>query len=232
MNDTIGGRLSDLIVNPRRLMSNVELAPRWWQAGLVVFVLIAAFTWLTMPIAAPEQVELMRDSKLAQMVPEEQWQQQYDEALDVPPVSRVLKSIGGGFTTWISMLVFGFVLGFFARMSGGQGTFKQALGIVSWGAVIPFGLAPLIKTPLVMATESVYRVNLGLAALLPDADPSSILFQILSAYGDFFTWWGLIVLVIGFERVFKLGRGAAAISVLLPWALLSLIPLGLALLFM
>ena len=39
------------------------------------------------------------------------------------------------------VLLFGFILGFFARMGGGKGTFKQALGVVSWAALIPFGSA-------------------------------------------------------------------------------------------
>jgi hypothetical protein len=72
-------------------------------------------------------------------------------------------------------------------------------------------------------------VTIGLAALLPDADPGSAVFQILMVYGDLFTWWGLFLLIVGFERVFGLGRGAAALSVLLPWAVLTLIPLGISL---
>ena len=232
MNDNFFGRLSDLITKPARLMDNVGVNPRWWQPGLLVFVLITAFTYLTMPISAPEQLEMMRDSKVMQMMPEEAWQQQYDAALDMPQSTRLLQSLGGGFTTWVMVMLFSVILGFFARMSGGQGTFRQALGVGSWGAVVAFGVASVIKLPLVLATESVFTVNLGLAALLPEGDPSTPLYQVLMTYGDLFTWWGLVVLIIGFRQVFQMTQKAAAVSVILPWMLLSAIPLGMTLLFM
>jgi len=232
MNDTFFGRLTDLITKPSRSMQNVGAGPRWWQPGLLIFVLIAGFSYLTLPISAPEQLEMMRDSKLMQMMPEDQWQEQYDEAMNMPPAKRLLQSVGAGLTTWVLVILFSFILGFFARMSGGQGSFRQALGIGSWSALIPFGLGSLVKMPLVLATESVFSVNIGLAALLPDGDPTSVLYQVLMTYGDLFTWWGLVVLIIGYQIVFQMTQKAAAVSVILPWILLSAIPLGLTLLFM
>jgi hypothetical protein len=230
--DTLVGRLRDLIVAPGRLMDHVGARPRWWVPGLIVLVVMAGFTWLTVPISGPEQMEVMRDSKLMSMVPEEQWQAQYDAALNVTAGKRAITSLQAGVTGWLSIIVFGFVLGFFVRMSGGKGSFRQALGVTSWAALIPFALGSIVKAPLVLATESAFRVNLGLAALMPGGEPGSPLFQVLMFYGDFLTWWGLAVLVIGFSRVFGLSRNAAITSVVLPWALLSLIPLGLALIFM
>ena len=144
----------------------------------------------------------------------------------------VIQAVTAGFMGWLSVIVFGFILGFFVRMSGGKGTFRQALGVTSWAALLPFALGPIIKAPLILATESVFRVNIGLAALMPGGEPGSPVFQALLAYGDFLNWWGLFVLVIGFSRVFGLTRNAAITSVVLPWALLSLIPLGLSMLFM
>ncbi len=232
VNDTFAGRLADLVAKPARLMDNVGAAPRWWHAGLLIAVLIGVFGWLTSPISGPEQLELMRDSKFMRMMPEEQWQEQYEAALDPAPLKRALTAVGAGFTSWVMVLLFGFILGFFARMGGGKGTFKQALGVVSWGALIPFGVGSLVKVPLVLATESVYQVQIGLAALAPGLEPTSKLSAVLQTYGDFFTWWGLVVLVIGFQRVFAMGRGAAAVAVILPWALCSAVPLGLTLLFM
>lgn len=231
MNDSFLGRIGDLVTQPARCMANVASNPRWWQPGLLIFVFMAVFTWIVAPISGPEQLEIMRDSKFMQMMPEEDWQAQYDQALDPPPLQRALSSVGAGFTTWILVLIFGFILGFFARMGGGKGTFKQALGVVSWASLIPFVLASLIKVPLVLATGSIFSVSLGLASLVPGIEPSSALFQILSAYGDFMSWWGLAIIVVGFQTAFGMGRGAAVASVLLPWALCSAIPVGLTLLF-
>jgi hypothetical protein len=232
MNDTFFGRLSDLFTNPGRLMDNVGVQPRWWQPGLLAFLVMIFFTWMTLPVSAPEQAELMRDSKLMQMLPEEAADQQYEDALNITSAKRATQGGLAGFTTWIMILVFGLILGFFVRMGGGTGSFSQALGIVSWGAVVVFIISSLVKLPLILMTESVYKVNIGLAALMPGAEPDSPLFMVLMTYGDFFTWWGLFLLIIGFERVFKIGRSAAVLSVLLPWALLSAIPLALGILFM
>jgi len=232
MNDSFFGRLTDLFTNPKRLMDNVGPSPRWWQPGLLVFLVMIGFSWFTLPISAPEQAELMRDSKLMELVPAEVSDQQYEDARNLTPDKRLTQTGIAGFTTWLMVLIFGLILGFFVRLGGGDGSFKQALGIVSWGSVPVFVIGSLVKLPLILATESVYKVNIGLAALMPGADPGSFLFQLLMTYGDFFTWWGLVVVIIGFERVFKMGRSPAALSVLLPWALLSAIPLALSQIFM
>lgn len=230
--DSAGGRLRDLFVKPGRLMDHVGARPLWWLPGLIVLVIVAAFSWVTLPISGPEQMEMMRDSKFMSMMPEAQWQAQYEAAMSPTVAKRLTSSLTAGIMAWLMMIVFGFILGFFVRMSGGKGTFKQALGITAWAALLPFGLGPLVKAPLVLATESVSRVNIGLAALMPGGDPKSPVFLALQSYGDFLSWWGLAVTVIGFARVFKLSRNGATVAVVVPWALLSLIPLGLALLFM
>ncbi len=232
MNDSFFRRITDLFTNPGRLMENVGVSPRWWQPGLLVLITMAAFTWITTPISAPEQAEMLRDSKIMQMVPDEAADKAYDDSLNISPTKRLTQSGISGFTTWIFILIFGLVLGFFVRLGGGVGSFNQALGIVSWGSLPVFALNSLIKLPLILKTESVFKVNIGLAALMPGADPLSAVNQILMAYGDFFTWWGLFLLVIGFEKVFNMGRSGAALSVLLPWALLTAIPLTLSILFM
>jgi hypothetical protein len=232
MNDSFFGRIGDLFTNPGRLMENVGVNPRWWQPGLLVFIVMIGFSWLTLPISAPEQAELIRDSRLSQMIPEEAMNQQYEEALDISPAKRLTQSGIAGFTTWLLVLIFGLILGFFVRLGGGNGSFKQALGIVSWGSLPVFVISSLVKLPLILQTESVFKVNIGLAALLPGAEPGSALFQTLMTYGDFFTWWGLFLLVVGFEKVFKIGRSVAVLSVLLPWVLLSAIPLAISLIFM
>ncbi len=232
MNDSFFARLSDLLSKPTRLMANVGANPRWWQPGLLIFVMVGAFSYLTLSISGPEQLEVMRDSKIMQMMPEEQWQKQYDESLNLPPDKRLFQSALAGISAWVMVLIFSFILGFFARMSGGVGSFRQALGVGSWAALIPFGMATVVKLPLVLATESVMGVNIGLAALLPGGDPTAPLHQILVTYGDLFTWWGLFVLIVGYMQVFGMSQKSAVISVILPWILLSAIPVGIGLLLM
>ncbi len=232
MNDSFWRRLIDLVVAPSRLMAGVAENPRYLMPGLLILVIMAAFTYLTLPISAPEQMELMRNSKIMKLVPEDAWQQQYDKAMDPAPLGRALKAVGSGFSIWVTVVLFGFILGFFVRMSGGQGSFRQALGVVTWASLIPLGIGTLVKLPLVLVTESMYRVTIGLAAFVPGDNPLSVWHQVLMSYGDFFTWWGVAVLVMGFARVFKLSMRAAAVAVILPWIVATGIPLGISLIMM
>ncbi len=54
----------------------------------------------------------------------------------------------------------------------------------------------------------------------------SVPFVLLSYLGEVTHWWGLVVIAIGFERVFKLERGSAVLSVLLPWILVTAVMAG------
>lgn len=232
MDDTLVGRMSDLITKPSRLMDHVGRAPRWVPAIFLIMVVVAGATWLITPISEPERLELMRDSRLMQMMPEEQWQAQYEQALNPSTTKLLLSSLGAGFFTGVVLLLGGVVLGFFARLSGGQGTIKQALGIMAWSSLISAGLGTVIKLPLILITESTHQSTISLAALLPNADPTSVLYQILANFTDFPTWWGLIVMILGFQLVFQMNRVAAALTVLLPWALLMAAAVGITMLVM
>jgi hypothetical protein len=232
MNDHFLGRLIDVVMNPNRLMTNVAENPRWWQPVVLIAIIFAAFTYVTMPIAGPEQMEAMRYSKLMSLVPEADWQKQYDAAMNPTLAKRITDSFLGGVSSAVMVMIFSYVISFFVRMSGGVGTKSQGMGVGTWSALIPVGVASIVKLPLILMTESVYVVNIGAAAFLPDPGPHSKLYMLLSTYGDLITWWGIIVMVIGFQRVYSLSRGAAATSVILPWALMSLIPLGVALIIM
>ena len=116
MNDSFFGRLTDLFTNPGRLMDNVGANPRWWQPGLAALLVMFVFSWFTLPISAPEQAELMRDSKLMEMIPEDVADQQYEEARNISQNKRITQSGLAGFTTWLMIIIFGLILGFFVRL--------------------------------------------------------------------------------------------------------------------
>jgi hypothetical protein len=221
--DTFLRRLFDLIAKPDRLMRNVGMRPRWWQAGILVTVIVAATSWLTMPITISEGVEQLsakRDAWPYNKMPDDQWEQMLEKAQTVTPQIRAMSSLRNGIVSFLLLMILGFILGFFAKMSNGKGTPWQAVGIVAWSNLIPLGLAPLIKAPLVIAADSSNSVSLGLAAFT-SIESARILYVVLSVYGDFATWWGLALMVIGFSRVFGLERKIAVMSVVLPWAILS-----------
>lgn len=215
--DPLLGRFSDLITKPGRLMDNVGRKTRLWAPYLLIFVVMTGFMWMISPIMNPEQLEMSKDSKLMQMMPPEILEEQYEQALNPTPLRRLLTSVQGGFFVLIQAMLLGLLLGLFAKLSGGTGRVVQAMGITAWAALIPMVVGTLITLPIILQTESFFGTSIGLAALLPDGDPGSLVYKILYMFGDFFTWWGVALLVIGFKRVYGLSTGAAATTVILVW---------------
>ena len=230
--DNVPARLVALIVHPVQLMAAVAVRPHWLVAGLLLVIVVALYSAVTLPISGPEQLELMRDSRFLSSLPEGAWQQQYDAALDPTSVKRLATGLGAGVSSWVMTLIFGAVIALFARLSGGNGTLKQTLGVASWAALLPFGVGSLIKLPLVLLQESAVRVSIGLAAFAQGLDAHSFTYQALVTYGDFTSWWGLAVIVVGLEQVHGLQRGPAVTVTLLTWLLLITVPFVIGRLFM
>lgn len=221
--DPLLGRFVDLITNPSRLMDNVGRRTRLWAPYLLIFVAMTGFMWMITPIMGPEQLEMSKDSKLMQLLPPEALEEQYEQALNPTPMRRLLGSIQGGFFVIIQSMLLGLLLGWFAKLSGGKGRVVQAMGITAWAAIIPMVIGTLLTLPIILKTESFFGTTIGLAALLPDGDPGSLIFKLLYMLGDFFTWWGVALLVIGFKRVYGLSTGAAATTVILVWVIAILV---------
>lgn len=226
MNDSFGARLVALIAHPNILMAWIKERPTWVAPSLLMFGVMLAFTATISHIAGPEQLELMRDSRLMRMMPEETWQKQYDASLDPTPVKRIRDGVSAGLGTWASAFILAAILHGFCKLSGGNGRFKHMLGLVYWTGLIPYVLGSILRLPLVLAKESVMGVSLGLAALGGGLEYTSFGYQLLTTYGDFTMWWALVLLVIGVGKVYELNRGSAIAVVILPWALISGILFG------
>jgi hypothetical protein len=230
-NDNIGARLVALIVKPGLLMEWVKARPLWLVAGLILLLLSALFAALTLHISGPEQMEMMRDSRFGQMMSEEEWQADYEEVLDPTPTKRLTHALTGGIGTWIIVFIYGLLFLLFGKLAGGQASFKQVLGVTYWAMIIPFALGALLRLPLIFAKQSVFGVSIGLAALAPNLEVTSALFQALVAFGDFFVWWGLVVVIIGYQKVNDFPRGKAAVVVIMPWLLITAALYGLGRMF-
>jgi hypothetical protein len=219
--DNVGARLWGLIVKPGQVMAWVKERPLWWVAGIVLFVGMAAVSALTVHIADPEQMEVMRDTRLGQLTPAEQWQEEYENALAPSPVRRLVSGLTGGLGVWIMTFIYAALFLFFGKMAGGQATFKQVLGVTYWAMLAPYFFGSLLRLPLIFAKQSVMGVSLGLAALAPGAEITSAKYMALMTFGDFTVWWGLILIILGFGKINGFSWGKAATVVLLPWFLIT-----------
>lgn len=224
-------RLLDLFLHPNRLMAHVGLRPAWWPAGLLLLLINGVATTWEGPIIVEEFSHSPGHSRIENLVSREQVQAHLAEAVDSGNQNRLVSIVTTGINSWAVTIVFALVLGFFVKMAGGVGSFGQALGIVHWAALIPYGLGTLIKLPLILSTGQYARITLGPAIWMPAGSTGSFLFTLLSAFSDLTIWWGLWVVVIGFSRVFRLERASTAVSVLFPWALSTLVVVGFSYVF-
>ncbi len=212
-------------------MDQVGRRPKWWLAGIFLLLINGVvMTWVG-PIMVEEYKSSTLAPDLSSLISKEQVEASLEKAVASGSRNKLGSIINIGLNSWAVTIVFGLVLGFFVKMAGGQGSFSQALGIVHWAALIPNGLGVLIKLPLVLATGEFARITLSPAAFLPAEATGSFLFVFLSYFAEATVWWGLVVIIIGFERVFGLERGPAALSVILPWALATGIMAGFRLVF-
>jgi hypothetical protein len=230
--DSVLSRLLGVFFSPGRAMAAVRERPLWLAAALIIVVITGVFSALTQHISAPEQMELMRDTKLFRMMPEEDYQQQYNDSFDPSPVKRLIGGLSGGVMSWIIIFIYGLLYLLFGKLAGGLGTFKQVMGVTFWAGIIPYGLGYLIRLPIVFAKHSIVEVSLGLAAFAPGADLISAKYQFLYFFGDLFVWWGLVVTAIGFAKVHGFQTGKAFTVTVLPWLLFTGFMFGLSRMFM
>ncbi len=219
--ESLFSRLIAVFTSPDRAMEQVRESPRWLPAALLIVLVMGVFTALTTQIASPEQLELMRDSRLMRMMDEEQFQEQYERALSPTIASRVTAGVFAGIGTVIVTFIFVLVFLLFSKLAGGQGSFAQVLGVTYWSFLIPYGLGSLLRLPLVFAKQSVIGVSFSPAVLMSGADPLSAGYQAAYYFGDLFMWWGLVVMIVGFRKIHGFSGGQAAATVILPWLLVT-----------
>ncbi|MBU0741946.1 YIP1 family protein [bacterium] len=230
MNDSVLTRFWTIIFNPSAAMAAVREKPRVLVAALAVILMMGFFTAATLHIAGPEQVDVMRDTRIGRMMPPEDIDKMYDDYLNLTTVDRVKQALPSGFGGAATVFVLGLVFLLFGKLAGGQGTFGQVMGVVFWSNVVSLGYASLIKWPLVLAKGSMMQVSLGPAVLVSGRGVLDPLFGLLSMF-DVFTIWGVVLIVIGFEKVHGFARNKAVVAVVATWLLVSLVMFGIGRLF-
>ncbi|MBC8424161.1 YIP1 family protein [bacterium] len=230
MNDSVLSRFWTIIVNPSAAMEAVRERPRVLVAALAIIILMGVFTAATVHIAGPEQADMMRDTRFGELMEPEQIEEMYDSYLDMTTKDRIMSALPAGFGSAAMVFVMGLVFLLFGKLAGGQGTFGQVMGVIFWSNVVSMGYAALIKWPLVLAKETVMGITLGPAVLVADRGFLDPLFGFLTLL-DIFTVWGVVLIVIGFEKVHGFARNKAIAVVVATWLLISLVMFGIGRLF-
>lgn len=225
----LSDRFVQVFASPWFAMRSVAERPAAFLALLTVFVIMALYTAVNLHILIPEQTELQIEHARPEQI--EALEQQINLFSDPPVWLRVAAGLGGGFSgALFAVFVPGLLLHIFLRLSEGQGTLRQTLGVVCWAALIPYGLRSVLSWVIIILTDSGRHAGLTLASLLPDPNPQSAFYIAAGLYGDPFMYWMLWVVVLGVMQAHRLAFGRAAVVTAATYVLLSAVPIGFSLL--
>lgn len=226
---SLSQRIVMVFTAPAAAMRVVAVQPAWLQPLGIICLLVWLYTAVNLHIVLPEQTE----RQLAH-APESQVEMLHQqlELFSEPPVwLRVLMGLGSGLSAAVfAILIPGLVLHMFLRLSEGQGTARQTLGVVCWAGLIAYGLRTILSWFIVALTGSGTHAGLTVASLMQDANPSSLGYVIANLYGDPFVYWMLWVILLGIVQVHQLAFSRALTVLVATYVLLSAIPIGFTLL--
>jgi hypothetical protein len=197
-----------VFTSPTEAFAAFNLKPQILMVLLVSVILGIASGYFTADYSSKMQFDMLSHSKT---IPPQQLEQMQARSANPNRIlngatGAVVQVVGGIILALIAWGLGGFVM-------GGDSTFKKV-----WGASLLGGLiimvGAVVKIPLMMAKGNMY-VSLGLAALFPTKDFTSVLYGFLY-YFDAFMIWAMIVTGIGFGIIFNISRGKGiAIAILL-----------------
>ena len=230
MGDGILQRTWWVLSEPGRAMDAVRERPRWAAAALICLVCVGLMAAFTLQITGPEQIDLMRETRLGRNMDPDKLDEMYARFEEISPGQRVLQGFQAGVGVLFSLIVVAGVLHLAAKVAGGQASFRHTLAVVSWANIVGVALASLIKWPLILARGSSLGIAFGPAVLVADRGPTDALFQLLS-FLDVLTIWTVVLMAIGLERVHALPRGKAYGATIGASLLMGAVMFGVARLF-
>jgi hypothetical protein len=229
------GRLTGVLFNPRPTFEDIARKPSW-VAPVVAIILIqfAVIAIFSQRVGWRGLMEKKLDeNKQAQQMPADQREAQLGTMVKVAPYF----GYGGvliGFPL-VLLVTAGVLLGAFNGTASANLNFKTAWGVTAHAFFPGFvgGLLGILilflKDPATVDIEHLVATNLG--ALVP-ANSAKWL-DTLATSMDLFTFWIIALLAIGFSAANpkKLTTGRAAGTVLVLWALVVLVRVGIAAIF-
>ncbi|MBM3262843.1 MAG: YIP1 family protein [candidate division Zixibacteria bacterium] len=197
-------RLVGVFFSPGRVFRSLYANPSF-LLPLVIAVLVSMIAiYFLSPINAKFTVEQARQQN--PNISEEQIMQ-IRETMSGPFI--LIFSLGGVLIgTPVSLLLLTFVFRtLFQMLIGGQTTFRQAFGVVSYSNLVML-LGFLLSIPLILVQERP-DVSLNLGLLVPFLEEQSPLYRLLRNI-DVITGWWMIVLSIGFSVLYQVSTTRAA----------------------
>jgi hypothetical protein len=221
-------RLQGVFFSPKDTLKAISEKPVWIDTMIVLLVVIMIFSFIIMPYAQKEQIQVLKNNvELQERLGEEAYQQQL-EFLENPPkwFFFVTSIIGPFFVTMIGFFLPPLILLAFGRMFSTEGNYKQTISVYLHASLVHNIFGNAIRLVLILTRKSVLQTTTSLALFFPRMEVTSTSFRVLSQF-DFFQIWFFGILAFGLSSVFKIDIKKAFFLSYGFWLLKSLLYIGL-----
>jgi hypothetical protein len=222
-------RARGVFIAPQPMFKALAERPKWVDALVVVLLFVALSAYLSAPFVAQDTLKMMKDNA------------KLEERLGKERYAQTIKNLeaGGGSGALVRAVAFGpavFAAGLFlsalillilGRMVSSEGSYVQILAVLAHANFIDKILGAAVRTPLIMARQSVFQTSTSLALFFPKLDFSSTAYIFVSQV-DFFQIWMFALVGYGLSAAFKIPVRKAMILSYSFWFLKSLVYIALA----
>lgn len=223
-------RLAGIFFSPEPTFKALAERPKWADALVVLLVLFAVFSYLTMPYTQKDQADLMRSSsRLKERMGEEMFNKRL-EALNNPSPGSVLARslILSPLTFLVGLLLSGLVLLGMGRLASTHGNYKHVISALVHASFVDKLLGNAVRLFLIISKKSAVQASTGLALFFPRMEVTSAAYVILGQV-DFFQLWLFGILAYGLARIFGISLKKALLVSYGFWLIKSLLYIGLGL---
>ncbi|MFO7889643.1 MAG: Yip1 family protein [bacterium] len=207
-------KIVGIFSSPKETFVAINEKPTWLIPFIIIVIVATVSQFLLMDITFSDQIEAMK----ARGMNSEQIQAA-QKSMQGP-----IKYIGFIAAPIFILLAWLILSGIFLftgnTIMGGRAQFKNVLAVVSWSGLIGI-VQSALQTYLVISNGTSFGVTTSLAILLPTpqlGEDKTVLYRLLSRF-DIFTFWTLILWIIGLAVVYKFSTKKSATMVLSLWAI-------------
>jgi hypothetical protein len=201
-------RFSKLLSAPEEAFQDIVDDPRILWPGLIIIVLSLLLTFLVLPET--------KDFTAETLIASGQTPDQIALAMKFLLPGAVIGAVLGLPLVW---LVQAGLIALYNQFIVGQAHFKQLFAVAIFSG-IPSLIKAVISTGLIkiMGYKAALQVNTSLALFLATSDQNSFIYRLLNQF-DFFSIWGLVLLIRGGSLAMKKRAGGLAIYMITIWLL-------------
>jgi hypothetical protein len=216
-------RIFAVFTSPKRAFESVAQNPTWLLPLIIIVVTSVIFIVFAQQVIITEAIQKQETKLLEQGLDQEQ----IDRALAMAgTVMKITIPIMGVIAPPVLILLISAVLLFVGNVIlGGSAKFKQVFAVTCHSWLI-FTVSSLLLLPLVLARQTM-DVTFSLALLMPDAEKTGFIYQLLSKVDLFWIWW-IAVQSIGLAVIYKVRTQKIAITLTIIYAIYALVAAGLS----